>query len=127
MAIFAGGLAALIRARRGLDLRVVLFLVLACGALLGGLHWTDYHQIEAGSRGFMQGRYVFPVIGVMALALAGAVSLLPARPVGDRDRRGGRCPVRVPPPLARARAGAVLCVASWSFLPSGWSGSSRWR
>jgi 4-amino-4-deoxy-L-arabinose transferase-like glycosyltransferase len=79
MAIFAGGLAALIRARRGLDLRVVLFLVLACGALLGGLHWTDYHQIEAGSRGFMQGRYVFPVIGVMALALAGAVSLLPAR------------------------------------------------
>ena len=79
MAIFAGGLAALIRARRGLDLRVAVFLVLACAALLGGLHWTDYHQIEAGSRGFMQGRYVFPAISVIALALAGAVSLLPAR------------------------------------------------
>ena len=79
MAIFAGGLAALIRARRRLDTAVVVFLVLACGALLGGLHWTDYHQIEAGSRGFMQGRYVFPAISVMALALAGAVSLLPAR------------------------------------------------
>jgi 4-amino-4-deoxy-L-arabinose transferase-like glycosyltransferase len=78
MAIFAGGLAALIRARRRVDLRVLGFLVLACAALLGGLHWTDYHQIEAGSKGFMQGRYVFPAISVIALALAGAVSLLPA-------------------------------------------------
>ena len=67
------------RARRGLDLRVLAFLALACLALLGGLHWTDYHQVEAGSNGFMQGRYAFPVIGVIALALAGAVSLLPQR------------------------------------------------
>jgi 4-amino-4-deoxy-L-arabinose transferase-like glycosyltransferase len=79
MAVFAGGLAALVRARRELDLRVIVFLALACLALLGGLHWTDYHQVEAGSRGFMQGRYVFPVIGVIALALAGAVSLLSPR------------------------------------------------
>jgi hypothetical protein len=76
--VFAGGLAALVRGRRGLDLRVVAFLALACLALLAGLHWTDYHQVEAGTQGFMQGRYVFPVIGVIALALAGAVSLLPA-------------------------------------------------
>jgi 4-amino-4-deoxy-L-arabinose transferase-like glycosyltransferase len=79
MVVFAGGLAALVRARRGVDLRALVFLALACLALLGGLHWTDYHQIEAGSAGFMQGRYVFPVIGVIALALAGAVSLLPAK------------------------------------------------
>jgi hypothetical protein len=78
MAVFAGGVAALVRARRGLDLRVLAFLALACLALLAGLHWTDYHQVEAGSAGFMQGRYVFPAIGVIALALGGAVSLLSA-------------------------------------------------
>jgi 4-amino-4-deoxy-L-arabinose transferase-like glycosyltransferase len=78
VAIFAGGLAALVRARRRVDWRVLTFLALACLALLAGLHWTDYHQVLAGSAGFMQGRYVFPVIGVIALALGGAVSLLPA-------------------------------------------------
>ncbi len=78
MAVFALALAALLRARRNVDLRVLAFLALACAALLGGLHWTDYHQLEAGSKGFMQGRYAFPVIGIFGLALAGAVSLLPA-------------------------------------------------
>jgi hypothetical protein len=54
------------------------FLALAFAALLGGLHWTDYHQLESGTKGFMQGRYLFPAIGIFGLALAGAVSLLPA-------------------------------------------------
>ena len=59
--------------------RVLVFLALAFFALLGGLHWTDYHQLESGTLGFMQGRYMFPAIGVFGLALAGAVSLLPER------------------------------------------------
>ena len=75
--VIVAGFAALIRARHRLDLRVVGFLALTCATLLAGLHWTDYHQLEDGAKGFMQARYLFPVIGVLGLALAGAVSLLP--------------------------------------------------
>lgn len=77
--VFAAALVALVRARRGVDWRALAFLALAFLALLGGLHWTDYHQIESGIKGFMQGRYMFPVIGIFGLALAGAVSLFPVR------------------------------------------------
>jgi len=82
MSIFGCGLLALVRARRRLDLRVFAFLASACIALLVGLHWTDYHQLEDGAPGFMQARYLFGVIGVMGLALAGAVSLAPLRARG---------------------------------------------
>ena len=75
----AGAAAALWRARRAIDWRVASFLALACLSLLAGLHWTDYHQLEAGSRGFMQSRYLFPVIAVFGAALAAAVSVVPAR------------------------------------------------
>jgi 4-amino-4-deoxy-L-arabinose transferase-like glycosyltransferase len=77
VAVFGAGVAALVRARRGIDWRVLGLLALAFGALLGGLHWTDYHQLETGVLGFMQGRYLFPVISIFGLALAGAVSLVP--------------------------------------------------
>jgi 4-amino-4-deoxy-L-arabinose transferase-like glycosyltransferase len=75
----AAAAAALWRSRRAIDWRVASFLALACLSLLAGLHWTDYHQLEAGSRGFMQARYLFPVIAVFGAALAGAVSVVPAR------------------------------------------------
>jgi 4-amino-4-deoxy-L-arabinose transferase-like glycosyltransferase len=79
-AIFAAAVVALVRMRHAIDARVAGFLVLACGGLIVGLHWTDYHQIRAGA-GFLQGRYVFPLVGVLGLALAGAVSLFRARAV----------------------------------------------
>jgi 4-amino-4-deoxy-L-arabinose transferase-like glycosyltransferase len=79
MSVFAGGLAALMGARRQVEWRVVAFVALVFLALLGGLHWTDYHQLESGTLGFMQGRYMFPAIGIFGLALGGAVSLLPER------------------------------------------------
>jgi 4-amino-4-deoxy-L-arabinose transferase-like glycosyltransferase len=66
------------RVRRTIDLRVAGFLALAFAGLLAGLHWTDYHQLESGVRGFMQARYVFPAIGILGLALAAAVSLVRA-------------------------------------------------
>jgi len=75
--VFGLGLVALVRARRAIDLRVLGFLALAFFALLGGLHWTDYHQLESTGQPFMQARYLFPVIGIFGLALAGAISLLP--------------------------------------------------
>jgi 4-amino-4-deoxy-L-arabinose transferase-like glycosyltransferase len=76
--VFAGGIVALVRARRAVDLRVAAFLALVFVALLGGLHWTDYHQVKIGN-GFMQARYLFPVIGIFGVAAAGALSLLPVR------------------------------------------------
>jgi 4-amino-4-deoxy-L-arabinose transferase-like glycosyltransferase len=76
--VLAAGLVALVRARRAVDLRVAGVLALAFAALLGGLHWTDYHQLQAGAPAFMQGRYLFPVIGIFGLALGGAISLVPA-------------------------------------------------
>jgi 4-amino-4-deoxy-L-arabinose transferase-like glycosyltransferase len=76
--VFGAALGALWRARRDVDRRVLAFLALAFFALLGGLHWTDYHQLETGALGFMQGRYLFPVIGIFGLALGGAVSLVSA-------------------------------------------------
>jgi hypothetical protein len=51
------------RARRRVDRGVLAFLAVTLGALLAGLHWTDYKLIEAGTAGFVQGRYLFPVIG----------------------------------------------------------------
>jgi 4-amino-4-deoxy-L-arabinose transferase-like glycosyltransferase len=84
LAILTGliGLAALARlwiVRRGIDWAVAAFLVLAAGSLLAGLHWTDYHQTEAGSKGFMQARYLFPLIGLAGAGLAAALDLLPRR------------------------------------------------
>jgi hypothetical protein len=74
------GLVAAIRlwtARRRIDWVVAAYLILIAGALLAGLHWTDYHQTEAGSLGFMQGRYLFPLIGLAGCALAFALDWLP--------------------------------------------------
>ena len=79
MSVFGAGFVALVRARRRLDWRVVAFLAATCLALFAGLHWTDYHKLENGEPAFMQARYLFPVISIMGLALAGAVSLVPVR------------------------------------------------
>jgi 4-amino-4-deoxy-L-arabinose transferase-like glycosyltransferase len=73
-----GAVVALWRSRRRVDLAVLAFLAIATVALLAGLHWSDYHVLKAGSR-FMQGRYIFPVVGLMGAALALAVTLVPAR------------------------------------------------
>jgi 4-amino-4-deoxy-L-arabinose transferase-like glycosyltransferase len=78
-ALALGAAAALVRARRRLDLRVVAFLALVFVALVGGLHWTDYTQLESGARGFMQTRYLFPIIALFGVAFAGALSLVPVR------------------------------------------------
>ena len=80
----------------------------------------------------MQGRYLFPVIGIFGLALAGAlVARAGAAPRG-RDRRRRRRPARLPPARPRPRRRAVLCVGprppSPSCSSSGLAGARRaWR
>ena len=76
--VLAAAVAAIVRGRRAVDLRVAAFIVLTVAALLAGLHWTDYHQIKLGL-GFMQARYVFPVIGILGVAVALALWLVPVR------------------------------------------------
>jgi hypothetical protein len=77
--IAAAALLALFRARARVDRRVVAFLGVTFLILLLGLHWTEYHQLKEQGRPFMQGRYVFPMIGLFGLTLAAALSLVPVR------------------------------------------------
>jgi 4-amino-4-deoxy-L-arabinose transferase-like glycosyltransferase len=58
---------------------MIAFLTLTVGALLAGLHWTDYHMLVDGEAPFIQGRYLLPVGAVLALVVAQAVRSLPAR------------------------------------------------
>jgi 4-amino-4-deoxy-L-arabinose transferase-like glycosyltransferase len=80
VAVLAGGAVALWRARGHVDVVVIAFVGLVVVSLLAGLHWTDYGFQLAGNA-FMQGRYLFPILPVGALAFAGAISLVPARRV----------------------------------------------
>jgi 4-amino-4-deoxy-L-arabinose transferase-like glycosyltransferase len=79
VAIFGAALLALLKAWPRVDRRVVLFLAVAVVVLFAGLHWTEYHEYKTDGTSFMQGRYAFPLIGIFGLALAGALSLVPAR------------------------------------------------
>jgi 4-amino-4-deoxy-L-arabinose transferase-like glycosyltransferase len=79
VAIFGAALLALLKAWRRVDRRVLLFLAAVVVVLFAGLHWTEYHQYKTDGTSFMQGRYAFPLIGIFGLALAGALSLVPAR------------------------------------------------
>ncbi len=53
--------------------------VLAAGAVLGGVHLQDYANGISGALPFAQGRYLFPVASLGALAVAGALTALPRR------------------------------------------------
>jgi hypothetical protein len=64
------------RARRSVDPWVVLFFVVIAGALLFGLHWTEYRLLRSGAGPFNVGRYLFPMIGVAGLAVAQTVRML---------------------------------------------------
>jgi 4-amino-4-deoxy-L-arabinose transferase-like glycosyltransferase len=79
MAVFGAALLALVKGWRRVDRRVLVFLATAFAVLLLGLHWTEYHEFKTDGTAFMQGRYLFPVIGIFGLALAGALSLVPER------------------------------------------------
>jgi len=76
VAVAAG--VALWRTRRTIDFAIGAFFVLVVVALLAGVHWTDYHYVIGGNVNFMQGRYLFPLVGLGALALAKALTLVPA-------------------------------------------------
>jgi hypothetical protein len=55
------------------------FIAITAGALLAGLHWTDFHMLIDRKAPFMQGRYLLPVGALLALVVAVAVNALPRR------------------------------------------------
>ena len=65
---------------------MIAFLALVALALLAGLHWSDYHVLKTGTSRFMQGRYIFPLVGLMGCALAAALP----RARAHARRRGRR-------------------------------------
>jgi hypothetical protein len=79
--VILGGVTALARAHRAgrVDPAHVAFLFLAVLGLLTLLHWADYNLIVLRDRAIEQGRYLFPVLAVGGLAVAGAISLLRRR------------------------------------------------
>ena len=74
-AFVAAGVA-LWRTRASFDLPIAVFFLLVLAALLAGLHWTEYHYILQGNVGFMQGRYLLPLIGLGGAVLAKALTLV---------------------------------------------------
>lgn len=71
--------AALARSRRRLDPMATAFLALAAGALLAGLHLTEYRILIDTQTPINQGRYLLPLLPVAGVMLAAALSLLPSR------------------------------------------------
>lgn len=67
------------RGARGRWALLAAFLVLDAGALIAGLHLTDYNMYVDGKAPFMQGRYLLPVGALAALVLAQATRALPVR------------------------------------------------
>jgi 4-amino-4-deoxy-L-arabinose transferase-like glycosyltransferase len=71
-----------VRAGRWRQRRTVLiavFFALMAGALLTGLHWTDFRMYLRGDAPFLQGRYLLPLAPLFALVLAQATRVLPVR------------------------------------------------
>lgn len=77
VAAFVAAGVALWRTRRAIDLPVAAFFAVVVVTMLAGLHWTEYHYVLGGNVNFMQGRYLFPLLGLFGLALAKALTLVP--------------------------------------------------
>jgi 4-amino-4-deoxy-L-arabinose transferase-like glycosyltransferase len=75
--LLAGGAAVLIRRRRRADLPLVAFFAVVALCLLAGLHWIEYRTIDTEGRIFNQGRYLLPLLPLLAVAAAASLTLLP--------------------------------------------------
>ena len=67
------------RTRGAENLRLLAFFLLVLVALLIGLHVTDYESEIKGQGWLLQGRYLLPVLGLGALAVARVLCALPSR------------------------------------------------
>lgn len=89
--ILAAAVAAVLRGRFALD-RVTLAAFAATAACLAaGLHWADYQTVSGGTGHIIQGRYFLPLMPIVAVAVAAALSNLPRgrRPAAAAGVLGG--------------------------------------
>jgi 4-amino-4-deoxy-L-arabinose transferase-like glycosyltransferase len=73
----AAALARLWRRWRTLDRATLAFFAVVFGALLVGLHWTEYLHLKTNAGAFTSGRYLLPLVGLAGLVVAEAVSWMP--------------------------------------------------
>jgi hypothetical protein len=64
---------------RRMDWATAAFFGLLIALLLGGIHWTEYHTIANGGKGFSQGRYLLPLAAIGGIVVAQATRIVPAR------------------------------------------------
>jgi 4-amino-4-deoxy-L-arabinose transferase-like glycosyltransferase len=78
-ALIVGGGAALVRSGLRRHAATVAFLALVTVSLLGGLHLTEYRILADQGSVFNQGRYLLPLLPLLGLAAAAALSLARGR------------------------------------------------
>lgn len=79
LALLVGGAAAFLRQLSRQRLVIGAFLGLIVLSVLGGLHATEYRILQAQGTPFMQGRYLLPLLPVLGVATASALSLARGR------------------------------------------------
>lgn len=76
------GVAALVRRRTPRNLWLAGFFGVLAITLLGGLHWTEYVEMQRSNGLLNQGRYLLPLIPIAGVGVAAAVTLLRAKARG---------------------------------------------
>jgi 4-amino-4-deoxy-L-arabinose transferase-like glycosyltransferase len=77
--VLAGAVLIVLLQWRSIDHAVVAFLGLALLCLLAGLHWVEYKTVVEQQLPFNQGRYLFPLLPLWGVAVAGLVQRVPER------------------------------------------------
>jgi 4-amino-4-deoxy-L-arabinose transferase-like glycosyltransferase len=76
------GAAILVRFRRAAPWALLAFFGVLLLSVLAVLHVIEYQSLRGGRGAFIQGRYLLPLIAMFGLAVAAAVSRIPARARG---------------------------------------------
>jgi 4-amino-4-deoxy-L-arabinose transferase-like glycosyltransferase len=83
-AMLAGAVAAIARSRFRIDRRLLAVFGLTAACLVAGIHWVDFRQVNEENLRVIQGRYLLPLMPIVAVGVAAALSNL-----GPRVRRTG--------------------------------------
>jgi 4-amino-4-deoxy-L-arabinose transferase-like glycosyltransferase len=80
--VLIGGALIVVRRWGSIDRAVAAFFALALFCLVAGLHWVEYKTVIESGLPFMQGRYLFPLLPLFGVAVAGLVEQIPRRAQG---------------------------------------------
>jgi 4-amino-4-deoxy-L-arabinose transferase-like glycosyltransferase len=77
--ILAAAVAGVLRDRFAIDRATLGVFALTAACLFAGLHWADFQMVKGGSGHIIQGRYFLPLMPIVAVGVAAALSHLPRR------------------------------------------------